>query len=158
MYRIPIRSTMLLVALLASAAPRSAGARDFCINQPPYTPTGDAFVLKGFKVPHRSDCHPVAGYAWRISPVDFALLSGTACTSTDGTLLNVAFQLHIYQPTGVESTTTEEDVTSIPLPLPNSTFVVGNYARRIYNATGPGGVGSGNINAQWCDPQDAPHP
>lgn len=80
----------LFGAVLAAAAPAAAGGKDLCIDLPVLEDPGETVVLKGFQLPGKGKCKPVAG--WFPERVHKDLVSGTACRFTDGSEVRIAFK------------------------------------------------------------------
>lgn len=90
----------MMAAVLASA-PGIAQAKDLCVTISGYNVP---FVFKGFAVPGKGKCKPLAGF------LGASVISGTACTSTDGTIGH--FMLL--------DQSLETNAFNAPLPFPSS--------------------------------------
>jgi hypothetical protein len=74
-----------LAAALLGARPAAAADRCFTL---PGLSGFVTYALKSFSTPGKSKCKPLTGFTTLESPA--FLLSGTACTKSDGTLLRLA--------------------------------------------------------------------
>src|SRR5262249_1780536 len=72
---------LFVSVLLAASGSTSAEASDFCLRQTSKPEL--SFVLKNFKMPRRGKCAQFGG--WCGNCVNDDMLTGTACTFSDGT-------------------------------------------------------------------------
>lgn len=105
MHRIARTSVLSVFVLVLGAGP--AVAKDLCLNLPAVT----GLVVYGFQeftVPAKNKCKPVQG----ATTVQGFVLSGSACTSADGTMLRLGFTAHANS----AATVTFDAGCNIPLP------------------------------------------
>jgi hypothetical protein len=134
-------SLVLALSLLGSAVVARAG--DFCILVSP--PDTTKYVGKGFSVPGKGKCKSWNGM-YLPSFAAVSISTGTACTSSDGTMLRINL---VTSRVGVAF----NDYIQLPLPdLTNGTLweVVPQF--------GNGPITISGISAAKCSPEDNPIP
>jgi hypothetical protein len=136
--RIMIASNRLAVALtLAFAVAVPAAAKDFCVDLMPIR-----WVAKNFKLPNKNKCKPFNGF---IQGSGGSLLTGSACTTADGSLAR--FNLVTTRPIGVDGIEFTLDIASGAVLGTDCTLLPSPFGT---NCNGFGG------NVVACDPESVP--
>jgi len=133
-FRLSVASSVAALGLLGTiAAPALA---DVCFNAAGLEIVGHAFVRPG-----RGACRPFTG-----TDAFDRVASGTACTTTDGTMLRVGYTMH--------RNNSAYESGQINIPLPSMTGGNTSYM----NVTGAGTItmGSGSGSAATCSPVNPP--
>jgi hypothetical protein len=116
------------VAAVLGGAPGIARAKDLCVTIYGYPAP---FVLRSFSLPGKGKCKPLAG------SLGGSAISGTACTSSDGTTEHVM----------ILDQSIETNAFDAHLPFPSSTFDQYCIASSAY----PGSCSSGaSVSVAYC--------
>jgi len=138
-------------ALLAAAWSTSAEASDFCLQQTSKPEL--SFVLKNFKMPRRGKCAQFGG--WCANCVNDDMLTGNACTFSDGTEVRFGFQT---SPMAIGPVFNYSENWAFSL---NTSSLTGTFVNRqlIYAPGGASGTTlTGPANGGTCHPAIVPFP
>jgi hypothetical protein len=80
------RGFILAIACAVGITAAPAWAGDLCMESSVFGPT---LVAKNFGIPGKNKCKPIHGF------LDDSMVAGTACTTSDGTILRVHFTIHL---------------------------------------------------------------
>ena len=130
--------TIAACAVLGSA--ERSQATDWCFNA-----AGITLVAQNFVKPAKGACKPFTGHK-----VSGEIVSGTACTTSNGDTLRIGYVIHPQGPSG------QAEIGQIDIPLPAltggaTTFRGINFDKTTYGTSGPG-------NAVPCVPANQPVP